>query len=287
MVKVPKYYRVKNQILELIAGLDPGAVVPTERDLAERFGTSRTTLRQAIAELVVEGRLEHTQGRGTYVAEPKLMQVRQLTSFTQDLQEEGWRPGSVILKITGSRGRRGERAPAGGPGHADPSGGASTDRRRRTDRARDRAPARPLPDLAVQLELKGSLYRTLREVFGIELEAVEDIVETALADPIEASLLGVDTGLPMLLVHRTGWDADGRRGVDPVGVPRRPVPVRRPAPADRRSSGGGGFSLIPPAGGLARARYGSRCCPGVRRTRPWRDGGVVRRWGRVGLEPTT
>ena len=47
----------------------------------------------------------------------------------------------------------------------------------------------PLPDLAVQLELKGSLYRTLREVFGIELEAVEDIVETALADPIEASLL--------------------------------------------------------------------------------------------------
>jgi GntR family transcriptional regulator len=68
----------------------------------------------------------------------------------------------------------------------------------------------PLPDLAVQLKLKGSLYRTLREVFDIELEAVEDIVETALADPIEASLLGVDTGLPMLLVHRTGWDADGR-----------------------------------------------------------------------------
>src|ERR671920_1389770 len=99
-VKVPKYYQVKHQILELIAGLDPGTVVPTERDLAERFGTSRTTLRQAIAELVVDGRLEHTQGRGTFVAQPKLMQVRQLTSFSQDLQEEGWRPGSVILKIT-------------------------------------------------------------------------------------------------------------------------------------------------------------------------------------------
>ena len=76
LVKVPKYYQVKNQILELIAGLDPGAAVPTERDLAERFGTSRTTLRQAIAELVVDGRLEHTQGRGTFVAQPKLMQVR-------------------------------------------------------------------------------------------------------------------------------------------------------------------------------------------------------------------
>lgn len=44
----------------------------------------------------------------------------------------------------------------------------------------------PLPDLAAALELKGSLYRTLREVFGIELDAVEDVVETALADLVEA-----------------------------------------------------------------------------------------------------
>lgn len=211
MVKVPKYYQVKDQILELIAGLDPGAVVPTERDLAERFGTSRTTLRQAIAELVVDGRLEHTQGRGTFVAQPKLMQVRQLTSFSQDLQEEGWRPGSVILKITR------EPADAEVSAHLRVDPGMPIHRVERLRTVGDEPIAHeiahlpePLPDLAVQLELKGSLYRTLREVFGIELEAVEDIVETALADPIEASLLGVDTGLPMLLVHRTGWDADGR-----------------------------------------------------------------------------
>jgi GntR family transcriptional regulator len=67
-----------------------------------------------------------------------------------------------------------------------------------------------LPNLAGELEARGSLYRTLREAFGIELAAVEDVVETALADPIDADLLGVDTGLPMLLVHRTGWDAEGR-----------------------------------------------------------------------------
>ncbi|MEP6562785.1 MAG: UTRA domain-containing protein, partial [Nakamurella sp.] len=45
---------------------------------------------------------------------------------------------------------------------------------------------------------------------GIALASVEDVVETALADPMEASLLGVDTGLPILLVHRTGRDAQGR-----------------------------------------------------------------------------
>ena len=68
----------------------------------------------------------------------------------------------------------------------------------------------PLPDLANQLALRGSLYRTLDEVFGIQIASVEDIVETALADTVEASLLGVDTGLPILLVHRTARDADGR-----------------------------------------------------------------------------
>jgi GntR family transcriptional regulator len=211
VVRVPKYYRVKNQILELIAGLDPGTPVPTERDLAERFATSRTTLRQAIAELVVDGRLEHTQGRGTFVAQPKLMQVRQLTSFSQDLQEEGWRPGSVVLKITE------EPADAEVATNLQVAPGTPIHRVERLRTAGDEPIAHeiahlpgPLPDLAAQLERAGSLYRTLREAFGIDLEGVEDVVETALADPVEAALLGVDTGLPMLLVHRTGWDADGR-----------------------------------------------------------------------------
>lgn len=39
---------------------------------------------------------------------------------------------------------------------------------------------------------------------------VEDVVETALCDPVRAELLGVTTGLPLLVVHRTGFGADGR-----------------------------------------------------------------------------
>ena len=173
MLKVPKYYQVKSQILELIAGLAPGSPVPTERELAERFGTSRTTVRQAIAELVVDGRLERTQGRGTFVAEPKLMQVRQLTSFSQDLQEEGWQPGSVLLGIT-------ERpADEQVARHLGIDPGASFHRVERLRTAGDEPIAHeiahlpgPLPDLGNELQWRGSLYRTLREVFGIEIAAV-------------------------------------------------------------------------------------------------------------------
>lgn len=211
LVKVPKYYQVKSQILTLIAGSEPGSPVPTERELAERFGTSRTTVRQAIAELVVDGRLERTQGRGTFVAQPKLMQVRQLTSFSQDLQEEGWRPGSVVLSI--------DERPAGADvaRHLGIAPGAVHHRVERLRTAGAEPIAHeiahlpgPLPGLAGHLAALGSLYRTLHEVFDTDIAAVEDVIETALADPVEASLLGVDTGLPMLLVHRTGWAEDGR-----------------------------------------------------------------------------
>ena len=209
-MKVPKYFHVKSQILALIADLSPGDPVPTERDLAERFATSRTTVRKAIAELVADGRLVHTQGRGTFVAEPKLMQVRQLTSFSQDLTSEGWRPGSIVLDISEV------------PADAELAvrlrlvRGAPVHRVERLRTAADEPIAHevahlpgPLPGLAVELARHGSLYTTLRESYGVELAVVEDTVETSVADPPQAALLGCDTGQPLLLIHRTGLDTDG------------------------------------------------------------------------------
>ena len=210
-MKVPKYFHVKTQILALIADLGPGDAVPTERDLAERLDTTRTTVRRAIAELVADGRVVHTQGSGTFVAQPKLMQVRQLTSFSQDLTSEGWRPGSVLLDIA--------ELPAAGEVAARLGLGAgeTVHRVERIRTAADEPIAHeiahvpgPLAGFADQLATRGSLYATLREAYGVELDIVEDTVETALADPQQASMLGCDIGLPMLLVHRTGWDVAGR-----------------------------------------------------------------------------
>ena len=47
-----------------------GAKLPSERELAERFGTSRTTVRQAIESLVEGGALVRSPGKGTFVAGP-------------------------------------------------------------------------------------------------------------------------------------------------------------------------------------------------------------------------
>src|SRR4051794_11594106 len=95
--RVPKYWLVKEQLRGLVDAGDPGTALPTERELAEQLATSRTTVRQAIAELVVEGLLVRTQGSGTYVAEPRLVHIRQLSSFTDDLGEA--RVGSRVLDV--------------------------------------------------------------------------------------------------------------------------------------------------------------------------------------------
>lgn len=209
-IKVPKYYLVKSEILDLIAGLEPGTAVPTERDLASRFGTSRTTVRQAISELVVDGKLVRTQGSGTFVAQPKLMVVRPLTSFSQDLSTDGGRPGSVVLDISAVP------ADAEAAERLQVEPGALVQRVDRLRTAGGEPIAhevamlpRVLPGLADQLTDGGSLYRTLREHYGQSIVTAEDTVETVLADPITADLLEVDTGLPLLLIHRTAWDASG------------------------------------------------------------------------------
>lgn len=210
-MKVPKHYLVQQGLLDLIEGLAPATTIPTERELAERFGTSRMTVRQAIAALVVDGRLQRTQGRGTFVAHPKLMRVRPLTSFSQDAYSDGWRPGSVVLgcaqvAATGDVCARLQVAP-----------GSPVQRLDRVRTAQDEPIAHevahlpgPLPDFDQRLDEHGSLYVTMHEAYGMRIATVEDTVETVLADPVEASLLGVETGLPLLLIHRTAWDCNGR-----------------------------------------------------------------------------
>ena len=79
--------------------MPPGTPVPPERTLATQFDTSRTTVRQALQELVVEGRLERIQGKGTFVAKPKVAQVLQLTSYTEDMRAQGLEPTSQLLDI--------------------------------------------------------------------------------------------------------------------------------------------------------------------------------------------
>ena len=206
----PRYFQVKLALQALIADLGEGASLPAERALAEQLGTSRTTLRKALAELSGEGVLRRTQGSGNFVAPPKIVHVRQLTSMTQDLDAEEMRVTSRILEFRRQRASREVAA------HLEVPTGERILRLVRLRCVDDEPlaieeahlPGRLL-GLEAQLAERGSLYATLRKCYDTEIASVEDTVETAVATPAEADLLTIGAGQPMLLIHRTARDATG------------------------------------------------------------------------------
>lgn len=73
---VPMYYQLKKIIKDMIKDgrLKPGDMLPTEIELSEMFSISRTTTRQAMMELVMEGVLYRVKSKGTFVSENKVVQ---------------------------------------------------------------------------------------------------------------------------------------------------------------------------------------------------------------------
>lgn len=208
----PKYYVLKTYLLDLTRTQPPGTPVPSERILAEDFSTSRTTVRQALQELVGEGRLQRLQGKGTFVARPKIAQPLVLSSYTEDTRRRGANPSSRLLALTTEPAddEIAERL-ALEPGAPL----VRIERLRLTDGEpmaveQSRLSADRFPGLEAYLERYGSLYAALREEYGVEPVEAEETIETGTASPIDAALLGTETGLPVLLLGRQTFDRDGR-----------------------------------------------------------------------------
>ncbi|MEV4920731.1 GntR family transcriptional regulator [Streptomyces tirandamycinicus] len=72
-VPEPKYWHLKTVIGEALdSEFAVGEILPNERELAARFGVARATLRQALDQLELEGRLQRRRGVGTTVAPPRV-----------------------------------------------------------------------------------------------------------------------------------------------------------------------------------------------------------------------
>ena len=78
--------------------------LPSERVLCEKYNASRMTVRRAIDELQYEGYLYKIQGKGTFVSNVKVEQpLSTLSSFSEDMERLGYKPGSKILAVKNIR----------------------------------------------------------------------------------------------------------------------------------------------------------------------------------------
>lgn len=203
---------VREALVELIQDLPPGSTMPTEREFSERFGVSRGTVRMALARLEAEQRVNRFQGKGTFVAKPKMDQMLELTGHTEHMRARGMEPGSRLIAV--ARGPAETRITSA-------LGMSPGDEVLKVERVRltDGDPvaietlhleARRFNGVAAMLGESQSLYELLRARYGIELSWAEETIEAVVAHDREASLLGIASGSPLLLLCRVSYDPIGR-----------------------------------------------------------------------------
>lgn len=207
--RIPRYYRAKTRLLDLLQELGQGAPLPPERELSAQFGIARMTLRQAIGELVVEGKVRRRQGSGTYVAPPKLVQPLGVPTGEPGREEAG----EVRRLVTAEH----LAADADLARDLDIDPGDPVVHLERLAVV-DEEPmllessylsAKRFPDLIEAFDPDKSLLDCLRDRYFTVPARTDEQVETVLASPREARLLATAPAAPMLLLHRLSHDGDG------------------------------------------------------------------------------
>lgn len=94
----PRYLEVAQALRAQLGDYKPGDYLPAEWALAERFGVNRHTLRRAVDELIVEGRVLRRKGRGTCVLpQPIVYPLHAASAYSKTLEGMGFRSSAVLL----------------------------------------------------------------------------------------------------------------------------------------------------------------------------------------------
>jgi len=204
----PLYKEVKRHVMAALASGEwkPGAAIPAERRLSERYGTSIGTVRKAIDELCAENILIRQQGRGTFVASHN--RDRMLFYFFHVVPEDGPKAYPDVELLAFSRGKAdrvvAERL-ALEPGDVVV---------RFRNRLRLAGTSMMVDDITLaaarfaglterQLRTRPStLYNLYQDSFGISVVRTRERLRAVAADGDVAALLDIAEGTPLLQIRR-------------------------------------------------------------------------------------
>lgn len=207
-----KYEELRVALADDISSrLRPHDALPSERELMQRHGVSRMTVREALSRLVDQGLVYRVHGAGTFVADPAtISKSLHLTSFSEDIRARHMEPGSTMV------GARRVPVPEDVARHLGLSTGRMVVHLERV-RTADGVPM-ALENVWLPVELvdgdldrlgAGSVYDRLVAA-GAAPERAEQVISAGVLGEREAALLDVMPGSPTLVVSRTTYDLRGR-----------------------------------------------------------------------------
>lgn len=190
--------------------------LPAERELSERFGVSRTTVRRALGASQEDGLIAPSWGRGWYVASSPLSEPpNALLSFSELARRRGLTPRSKVLRVEERRATLDEAEEL----QVTPGSYLLVLERLRllndvpTVLQSSHLPLERLDGMppATQLDFENcSLYDLLQERCGVVANQANYIVEARAATEHDATLLEITPGSPLLCARQITFDPQSK-----------------------------------------------------------------------------
>lgn len=188
----------------------PGDMIPSERELSERYGLSRTTVRLALQELERLGLVVRQHGRGTFVADrsAQTTNLMQSYSFTEQMRALGREPETTILEFCEMEADKNLAE------HMNLHIGDKVFKLKRLRSAdnmpmmveRTYLPVRKFLSLKRPMLEHRALYDVIEQDYHEKIRVAEEEFFASIARPADAHLLDIGEGSPVLDLVRTTYD---------------------------------------------------------------------------------
>lgn len=183
--------------------------IPSEQELCDAYQVSRVTVRKALAELTKEGLLERRQGKGTFVATPRIHKdLKDVNSFHDACRMMGCEATTRVIRAAMSTATEDDCARLN---CEEGEQVVELVRLRLADNTPVMLETNRFPAAYAWLlenDLTGSLYELLRE-HGVEANQAIHEVSLGYAEPADAHQLGVNVGDALLCLNEIIYDQNG------------------------------------------------------------------------------